>query len=62
MLGFCGSFRADDLARLLVEYVTDDGNGLVVNVPRSKTEGRLVGIPYQSDPDGCPIRAVGALS
>jgi integrase len=63
-LGFCGGFRADDLARLVVEHVTDDGKGLVVNVPRSKTDqagdGRLVGIPYQSDPDGCPVRAVRA--
>lgn len=63
-LGFVIGARCDDLARVRVENIQDTTEGLLITLPRGKTDqagqGRLVGIPYQSDPIGCPVRAVRA--
>lgn len=63
-LGFVIGARSDDLSRLLVELVQEKAEGLLVTIPRGKTDqlghGRLVGVPYQGDPLACPVRAVRA--
>lgn len=64
LLGFAGAFRRSELAALDVDDVTETDEGLVVRVRRSKTDqegaGRLVGVPYGSDPTTCPVRALRA--
>jgi integrase len=49
-------------ARCGIEDVRFTEEGLVVTVPRSKTdpegEGQRVGIPYGSHPESCPVRAM----
>jgi site-specific recombinase XerD len=63
-LGFVIGARCDDLSRILVEHIQDTVEGLLITLPRSKTDqdghGRLIGVPYQSDPLGCPVRALRA--
>lgn len=60
LLGFSGAFRRSELVALdrgNIEFVED---GLVVNITRSKTDqegaGRIVGVPYGSNPATCPVR------
>ena len=64
LLGFAGAFRRSELARLETRDVRETNEGLVVRVPRSKTDqearGREVAIPYGSDPATCPVRAFRA--
>lgn len=63
-LGFVIGGRCDDLSRVLIEHVQDTAEGLLVTLPRGKTDqvgqGRLIGVPYQSDPVACPVRAIRA--
>ena len=60
LIGFAGGFRRSELARLSVEDITVERDGLVINLSRSKTDqdgqGRNVGIPFGSNPDTCPVR------
>jgi integrase len=62
LLGFAGGFRRSELVGLSVEDVVFCGDGLVVNLRRSKTDqagaGRKIGIPYGSTPASCPVRAL----
>jgi integrase len=62
LVGFAGAFRRSELVALDVEDVQFTGDGLVVLLRRSKTdqeaEGRKVGLPYGSNPDTCPVRAL----
>lgn len=64
LLGFAGAFRRSELVALDTDNLDDRSDGLVVTISRSKTdqegEGRIVGIPYGSDPQTCPVRAVRA--
>jgi site-specific recombinase XerD len=61
LIGFAGGFRRSELAALDCGDVEDGDEGLKILIRRSKTdqggEGRLVGIPYGSDPKTCPVRA-----
>jgi site-specific recombinase XerD len=61
LLGFAGGFRRSELAALELGDVEDTTDGLKVLIRRSKTdqeaEGRIIGIPYGSDPRTCPVRA-----
>jgi len=64
LLGFASSFRRSEIASLRAEDITDDTNGLRVVLRRSKSDqegrGREVGIPYGSNPQTCPVRALRA--
>ena len=64
LLGFAGAFRRSELVAVDVRDVAVSRAGLVVTIRRSKTdqegEGQTVGIPYGSNPDTCPVRAVQA--
>lgn len=54
------AIRRSELVALDAGHVTETGDGLVVTVPRSKTdqegEGREIGIPYGSNLTTCPVR------
>jgi len=62
LVGFAGAFRRSELVSLDVTDVTFGGDGLVVQLRRSKTdqegEGRKVGLPFGSNPLTCPVRAL----
>ena len=62
LVGFAGGFRRSELAGLNREDVEFTRDGLKVNLRRSKTDqegaGRLVGVPFGSDPQTCPVRTL----
>jgi integrase len=64
LIGFAGAFRRSELVALDLEDVQFTGDGLVILLRRSKTDqegaGRRVGLPYGSNPDTCPVRALRA--
>lgn len=61
LIGFAGAFRRSELIALDVEDVEIRTDGLVVNIRRSKTDqggkGRVLGIPYGSRSESCPVSA-----
>jgi site-specific recombinase XerD len=63
-LGWFGAFRRSELAALTVADVVQVREGLIVRVRRSKgdQEGRGAekGVPYASNPNLCPVRALAA--
>lgn len=64
LVGFAGGFRRSELAALRVEDLEVTTEGVVVRLRRSKTDpegqGRAVALPYGSDPQTCPVRALQA--
>jgi len=62
LIGFSGAFRRSELVALNVEDVPVTRDGVVITIRRSKTdqegEGRKIGIPYGSNADTCPVRAL----
>lgn len=62
LLGFAGAFRRSELVALDRSDVELTREGVTVTIRRSKTDqegvGRKVGIPYGSNPDTCPVRAL----
>jgi integrase len=62
LVGFAFAFRRSEVVRLRFDDVRATDEGLVVTIPRSKTdpdgEGQTVGIPYGSHPESCPVRAL----
>ena len=62
LLGFAGAFRRSELVGLDVEDCAFGKDGITVTLRRSKTDqegmGRKIGIPYGSNPETCPIRAL----
>lgn len=64
LLGFSGAFRRSELVSLDVADVEFTREGLVVTLRRSKVDqegrGRKLGIPYGSNPETCPVRALQA--
>lgn len=64
MVGFAGGFRRSELARIQRHELTFGKNGVIVEVPTSKTDqegaGRKVGLPFGSHPETCPVRALRA--
>lgn len=64
LLGFAGAFRRSELVGLDIADCAFGKDGLTVTLRRSKTDqdgaGRKIGIPYGSNPDTCPVRALQA--
>jgi len=62
LIGFAGAFRRSELVALRYEDLKFTDEGLIVTIPRSKTdpegEGQSVGIPCGSHPESCPVRAL----
>ena len=62
LIGFDGALRRSELVALDVDDVTERDGGLAVTIRRSKTDqegaGELLGLPFGSDPDTCPVRAL----
>ena len=58
------ALRRSELVGVDVTHLDDRSDGLVVTIPKSKTDqdggGRKIGIPYGSNPSTCPVRAVRA--
>lgn len=65
LVGFVAALRRSELAGLTLEDVGDHDNGLVLTLPRSKTNqygdaAELVVLPRSGNPDRCPVAAVKA--
>jgi site-specific recombinase XerD len=64
LAGFAGGFRRSELAVLRVDDLEATPDGLIVRLGRSKTDqegqGRPVALPYGSNPETCPVRALRA--
>lgn len=62
LMGFAGAFRRSELVGLQVSDFAKVEEGYVVTLRRSKTDqeaaGRLIGIPYGTSPDTCPVRSL----
>jgi integrase len=68
LLGFAGALRRTELAgvevtaRPAANWIEETGEGLVVHLASSKGdqegEGQVVGIPYGSNSETCPVRAL----
>ena len=63
LLGWCAAMRRSELANLTwsqVQFVP--GQGLVITVRNAKTdtagEGQQIGVPYQANPELCPVQAL----
>ncbi|MBV8995690.1 MAG: integrase, partial [Pseudonocardiales bacterium] len=61
LMGFAGALRRSELVALDVADVSEDDEGLVVVLRRSKVDqegrGETRGLPYGSRPATCPVRA-----
>jgi integrase len=61
LIGFAGALRRSELVALNIDDVTEDADGLVLTIRRSKTdqkgESEMRGLPYGSHPSTCPVRA-----
>lgn len=64
LVGFAAALRRSDLVGLDTGDAVEVGEGLVINLRRSKTDpdgqGRRIGVPYGSHPTTCPVRALRA--
>jgi integrase len=62
LIGFAGAFRRSELVSLRVEDIERQERGLLVRVPRSKTDqegkGQLKAIFYAREKALCPVRAL----
>jgi site-specific recombinase XerD len=62
LVGFAGGFRRSELAGINIFDLKFSTSGVVVTVRRSKTDlegaGREVGLPFGSNQDTCPVRAL----
>jgi site-specific recombinase XerD len=64
LVGFCGAFRRSELVSLDCSDLAFTAEGLQVTLRRSKTDqegrGRSVAIPFASNAQTCPVRALQA--
>ena len=65
LVGFVGALRRSELAALLIEHIDEHPNGLVLELPRSKTNQHgtaleLVVLPRGGNPERCPVTALQA--
>lgn len=63
LIGFFGAFRRSELVAIQVKHLQWEPEGLIITVPRSKTdqsgEGRLKALPY-GEGQLCPVTALKA--
>lgn len=64
LVGFWGAFRRSELVAIEVGHVTDHPEGVVIKLPRSKTDqtgkGQRVALHYRDDEAICPVKALRA--
>jgi site-specific recombinase XerD len=64
VVGFAGAFRRSELVALDVDDAVENGDGLIVQIRRSKVDqegqGASLGLPFGSDPSTCPVRTLRA--
>lgn len=62
VIGFAGGMRRSEIVALNFEDLREDEEGLRVRIRRSKTDqegkGRVIGLPYSSVSEVCPVRCV----
>lgn len=62
LLGFTGAFRRSELVSLQVSDLNFKREGIEVFLRKSKTDqegkGAIIPIPYGSNPETCPVRAI----
>lgn len=62
LIGFAGAFRRSELVAIDIEHLAFDQFGVSVFIPKSKTDqemqGRVVDIPFASNAQYCPVRAL----
>lgn len=62
LVGFAGAFRRSELVNIQYQDVRFVKQGIVIRLPRSKTDpagvGRDVAIPFASKPNSCAVRAL----
>jgi site-specific recombinase XerC len=63
LLGFTGAFRRSELVSLQISDLNFKREGIEVFLRKSKTDqemkGATIPIPYGSNPETCPVRAIG---
>lgn len=61
LIGFSGAFRRSELVGLDIRDARITAEGLILQVRKSKTDqegkGQLIGIPYGSSMETCPVRS-----
>lgn len=60
LVGFVGALRRSEIAALHLEHIDEHPNGLVLTLPRSKTnqhgaQAELVVLPRGGNPERCPV-------
>lgn len=64
LVGFAGAFRRSELVGIDYEHLAFGPGGVSILVPSSKTDqegaGRVVDIPFSSNENYCPVRALQA--
>lgn len=64
LVGMAGAFRRSELTGIDLEHVEFVDEGVVITLPRSKTDqegqGRKVAIPFGHEADTCPVGALRA--
>src|SRR4051812_29038358 len=64
LIGFAAALRRSELVAIEREHVTFTKDGLRLHLPRSKTgqtgEGVEIGVPWGSNKDTCPVKALQA--
>lgn len=63
LVGFVAALRRSELAALTVDQIAEHPNGLVLTLPRSKTNQtgehvEVVVLPRAGNPDRCPVKAI----
>lgn len=62
LIGFAGAFRRSELVSIEMDDIKFSRDGLTITLRNSITDqesqGRKKGIPYGSNPDTCPVRAL----
>lgn len=65
LVAFAGGLRASELVNIRIEHLSFEDKGMVIYLPKSKTDQEGTGIEVAlsrvSDPDLCPFRAVRRL-